>query len=74
MSDESAQETWSAFVETLSRMPDVIVRLVEQHAPTADGMCMACTYGGTGRRTTPWPCSIHGLAERASELRRTRSR
>jgi hypothetical protein len=49
----------------LAPMVDVWERLLAQHVPDRAGRCRACTKGGTGLPSTPWPCSIHGLAELA---------
>ena len=49
----------------LAPMVDVWKRLLAQHVPDRAGRCVVCTKGGTGLPSTPWPCSIHGIAEMA---------
>lgn len=49
----------------LAPMVDVWKRLLAQHVPDRSGRCVVCTKGGTGLPSTPWPCSIHGIAEMA---------
>jgi hypothetical protein len=49
----------------LAPMVEVWQRLLAQHVPDRTGFCRACTKGGTGLPTTPWPCVIHGIADMA---------
>jgi len=49
----------------LAPMTDVWQRLLDQHVPDRGGRCVTCTKGGTGIPSTPWPCSIHGVADLA---------
>jgi hypothetical protein len=49
----------------LTPMVDVWQRLLAQHVPDESGCCRTCTQGGTGLRTTPWPCVINGIADLA---------
>jgi hypothetical protein len=49
----------------LAPMVEVWQRLLAQHVPDRAGRCRTCTKGGTGLRTTPWPCVIHGIADMA---------
>ena len=49
----------------LAPMVDVWKRLLAQHVPDRAGRCVVCTKGGTGLPSTPWPCSIHAIAEMA---------
>jgi hypothetical protein len=49
----------------LAPMVDVWKRLLAQHVPDRTGRCVVCTKGGTGLPSTPWPCSIHSIAEMA---------
>ncbi len=49
----------------LAPMTDVWQRLLDQHVPDRGGRCVRCTKGGTGIPSTPWPCSIHGVADLA---------
>jgi hypothetical protein len=49
----------------LAPMVDVWQRLLDVHVPDRTGRCRTCTKGGTGLPSTPWPCSIHGIAEMA---------
>ena len=51
--------------DELAPMVDVWQRLLLQHVPDAAGRCRCCTKGGTGLPSTPWPCSIYGLADLA---------
>lgn len=46
----------------LAPMVDVWQRLLAQHVPDTAGRCTTCTKGGTGLPSSPWPCSIHGIA------------
>jgi hypothetical protein len=52
----------------LAPMVDVWQRLLAQHVPDSTGRCRTCTKGGTGLPTTPWPCVIHTIADRARTL------
>ncbi|MFC4944482.1 hypothetical protein [Pseudonocardia sp. GCM10023141] len=49
----------------LAPMVDVWQRLLTLHQPDRNGRCRMCTKGGTGLPSSPWPCSIHGIAELA---------
>jgi hypothetical protein len=49
----------------LAPMVEVWQRLLAQHVPDRAGRCRTCTKGGTGLPTTPWPCVIHTIADRA---------
>jgi hypothetical protein len=49
----------------LASMVDVWQRLLAEHVPDRAGRCRTCTKGGTGLPSTPWPCSIRGIAEMA---------
>lgn len=49
----------------LAPMVGVWQRLLVQHVPDRGGRCRTCTKGGTGLPSTPWPCSIHGIADLA---------
>ncbi|WP_219418992.1 hypothetical protein [Pseudonocardia nigra] len=49
----------------LAPMVGVWQRLLTLHVPDRAGRCRTCTKGGTGLPSTPWPCSIHGIAEMA---------
>jgi hypothetical protein len=49
----------------LALMVDVWKRLLAQHVPDRAGRCVACTKGGTGLPSLPWPCSIYGIADMA---------
>lgn len=49
----------------LAPMVGVWQRLLVLHQPDRAGRCRSCTKGGTGLPSTPWPCSIHGIADLA---------
>ena len=49
----------------LAPMVSVWERMIDQHTPNRSGRCRTCTKGGTGLPSTPWPCSIYGIAEMA---------
>jgi hypothetical protein len=49
----------------LAPMVRVWERLIDQHTPNRFGCCRTCTTGGTGSSSTPWPCSLYGIAEMA---------
>jgi hypothetical protein len=49
----------------LAPMVGVWERLIAQHRPNRSGRCRKCTKGGTGLPTTPWPCTVYGIAELA---------
>ncbi len=49
----------------LAPMVDVWQRLLVEHLPDQAGRCRTCTKGGTGLPSTPWPCSIYGIADLA---------
>jgi hypothetical protein len=52
----------------LAPMVEVWQRLLAQHVPDRAGRCRTCTKGGTGLPTTPWPCVIHTIADRARSV------
>lgn len=69
-------EAFGRLAGALAEMPDTIEKLLATHRGSLDDTlprCVACTEPGTGRPGAPWPCSIHGLATLANELRRRRS-
>jgi hypothetical protein len=39
--------------------------LIDQHTPNRFGCCRTCTTTDTGPLSTPWPCSLYGIAEMA---------
>jgi hypothetical protein len=49
----------------LAPMVAVWERLIAQHIPNHSGRCRKCTKGGTGLPSTPWPCTVYGIAEMA---------
>jgi hypothetical protein len=49
----------------LAPMVEVWQRLLVEHVPDGAGRCRTCTKGGTGLPSSPWPCSIHGIADLA---------
>jgi hypothetical protein len=49
----------------LAGMPEVFGRLLAEHVPDRLGRCAACRNAGSG---VVWPCSLHQIATRASEL------
>lgn len=51
----------------LAPMVEVWFRMLADHVPDADHHCTACTHGGTGTRSTPWPCSLRTVAEVARQ-------
>jgi hypothetical protein len=55
----------SAFADELAPMVEVWLRLLTTHVPDDSGRCRACTAGGTGVPSEPWPCVIRGMAELA---------
>jgi len=62
--DDSVPEQ-QRVADELAPMVEVWQRLLAQHVPDRAGRCRTCTKGGTGLRTTPWPCVIHGIADMA---------
>ena len=49
----------------LAPMVRVWERLIDQHTPNRFGCCRTCTATDTGPSSTPWPCSLYGIAEMA---------
>lgn len=49
----------------LAPMTEVWQRLLLAHVSDDSGRCRTCTKGGTGLRTTPWPCTLSRLADMA---------
>lgn len=49
----------------LAPMVEVWFRMLEEHVPDGELHCQACTSGGTGARSTPWPCSLRTVADAA---------
>jgi DNA-binding CsgD family transcriptional regulator len=49
----------------LAPMVEVWFRILTEHVPDPDYRCRACTGAGTGALSTPWPCSLRSLADRA---------
>lgn len=46
-------------------MVEVWLQLLRAHVPDSSGRCRACTAGGTGAPSAPWPCVLRGVAELA---------
>ncbi|MGH3632158.1 MAG: hypothetical protein ACRDRL_32550 [Sciscionella sp.] len=49
----------------LAEMPDLWHRALEEHAPDANGQCMACRDDGTRAQ---WPCLAYQVAEQARDI------
>ena len=49
----------------LAPMVEVWFRILTEHVPDPDFRCRSCTSAGTGTLSTPWPCSLRSLADRA---------
>jgi hypothetical protein len=62
-------DAWSRFGAELADMPDVIQRLMTDHRPNRDGLCVECTTPGRGTPQTAWPCSLWTLADAARQVR-----
>ena len=61
-------------VAELASAPDLIDRLLADHAADADGLCAALVCGRPGRGTPwqPWPCPTRRLADLACAVRTSR--
>ena len=59
--------TGAPIVEFIARQPGLAERLLAEHIDDGAGRCRGCTGGGRGARPR-WPCPLHGLALRASQL------
>jgi hypothetical protein len=52
--------------EALARLPGVVDAILIRHVPDEHGRCRACTTGGTGRPSAPWPCGLRWYANQAT--------
>jgi hypothetical protein len=64
---------WTSFVAELATRRDVIERLMTDHRPNDDGLCVECTTPGLGTPRTVWPCSLWTLADAARQVRARRN-
>jgi hypothetical protein len=71
-------QDWARFASVLAGMPDVVVRLLQDHRDDGAGRCRACTSPGRGIPNAHWPCGIAavaglaaGLAAKRAQERRT---
>ena len=56
----------SRLAAELAPLVGVWQRLIDQHVPNLSGSCRRCTtLDASALPTTPWPCSIYGIAELA---------
>jgi hypothetical protein len=53
---------YRSLVDELARNPAAVARLLAEHQPDEDGLCRACTRGGTGYRYVQWPCPVGAVA------------
>jgi hypothetical protein len=53
---------YRSLVDELARNPAAVARLLAEHQPAEDGLCRACTRGGTGYRYVEWPCPVGAVA------------
>lgn len=51
----------------LARMPEVWIRMLDEHVPDTDNLCCACR-DHTG--AAHWPCMVRRIAEEAQVLYR----
>jgi hypothetical protein len=68
-------ETYRAYeriADQLALMPQVIARLIVEHADDGTGYCAKCRQGGTGTAAVEHPCSLHQLALMALTVRKQR--
>lgn len=56
-------------VEFIANHPGLASRLLSEHVDDGTGRCRTCSCGGQSGRQR-WPCQIHDLAIRASEVER----
>jgi DNA-binding CsgD family transcriptional regulator len=63
VTDQDGGDTNAA--AALAPMVEVWFRILTEHIPDPDLRCRACTSAGTGALSTPWPCSLRSLADRA---------
>jgi hypothetical protein len=57
---------WSRFAAELAGMPDVIVRLLQEHVDDGSGHCRTCTTPGRGTPNAAWPCGLFAIARYAA--------
>jgi hypothetical protein len=62
-------EQWSALVEQVAGMPEVIAAMLREHAPTAEGRCATCHVGNIATAQAPHPCRLWSLAVAARARR-----
>lgn len=69
MSERTQPVEWRDLAAVMAAMDGVADRLLTAHIPDEHGHCLACTTGGTGTCTKPWPCAIHRVASMAAQTR-----
>lgn len=57
------------FAEALAQLPGVVDAILVRHVPDEHSRCRACTTGGTGLPSAPWPCGLRWYADQATVLR-----
>ena len=72
--DSETFKAYERLADQLALMPELIARLIVQHADDGTGYCAACRRAGTGTAAVEHPCSLHQLALMALTVRKRRKR
>lgn len=67
--DTLAPDEVSPIASVMAGMPEVWLRLLEDHVPDGSGRCAACHNHGTAG--VPWPCTLQVIAADARTLYRS---
>jgi hypothetical protein len=46
----------------LSRSPDLVATLLQEHTATTEGLCVRCGRAGRGTPWLRWPCALAPVA------------
>ena len=65
-----AEDVFVDVAEQLETLPVTVARLLAEHQPDGQGRCQACTTGGRGTPSAPWPCGPYSVAKRADDAAR----
>ena len=62
-------EQWTALVEQVAHMPEVIATTLREHPPTPEGRCPTCHVGNIATAQAQHPCRLWNLAIAARDRR-----
>lgn len=65
---DGGKGAWYGILDQLSRMPDVAMRLLEDHSRDCQGYCKGCGRPGLGTPYKRYPCSLASIALAALDV------